>query len=152
MEKSAAEYVLQTLIYVVGTRICEQELMGKEEEFKEALALRQDYDFCHNVLSGKLTLPQGEVLPKRYLEEPELDSVQAGQSPLIKDHLIQLFKVNSLYHFQIDFKRVNRVHKLKLVFDEKNKKQQSFRMRVNISMPDEQSSSSEKPEMKVVFT
>ena len=47
-----------------------------------------------------------------------------------------MFKVNNLYHFNIDFKKANKIAKVKLVFDEKKKKPQSFRMRVNVSIPE----------------
>lgn len=65
-----------------------------------------------------------------------LDQENVGQSLLITKNLTEVYKVNNLYHFNVDFQSPFRVNKLKLVFDEKSKKQLSFKMRVNISIPE----------------
>jgi len=64
------------------------------------------------------------------------DSAIYGQSLLITENLTEVFKVNNLYIFNIDFQNSYRINKIKIIFDEKSKKQQCYKMRVNICVPE----------------
>jgi hypothetical protein len=129
--------------------------------------LKHEYGIFKDVLDGNL-VHMGKVRQEtakgqfnRYRANVLLDQENVGQSLLITRSLTEAYKVNNLYHFNIDFQNPFRVNKLKLTFDEKSKKQLSFKMRVNISIPDhshltkeELSSLSIKgqPRMKLIHT
>lgn len=83
-----------------------------------------------------------------------LDMGQSGTSLLSTSQLTEVFKVNNLYHFNLDFQSAFRVNKLKILFLERNsQKQQRFKMRVIISVPDgvSQESGQDAPRFRVIF-
>ena len=121
---------------------CQQEFVGNEEKHSLQKDLRQVYDIHGNVIDGqmkfieKIKQENPELQLNQYKNNMLLDHENVGQSLLITENLTEVFKVNNLYHFNIDFQNVYRINQLKIVFDEKNRKQSSFKMRVNISIPE----------------
>jgi hypothetical protein len=138
--------LLLVLIEALNLKVCHAELISNEESYSLQRQLRQEYDFHRNVLDGdpinilkiKEQTEGDAVQLKRFRSNIELDQDTAGRSMLITQNLTEVYKVNNLYHFNIDFQSAVRVNKLKLVFDEKSKKNlyASFKMRVNVSIPE----------------
>ena len=153
---------------------CQQEFLDNEEKHSTQTDLRRWYEVQSNVIDGDLVF-----LEKMKQEDPQLqlnqyknsmllDHENVGQSLLVTEHLTEVFKVNNLYHFNIDFQNAFRINQLKIVFDEKNRKQSSFKMRVNISIPEHPSLTQEEiralkenqdsptiksqPRMKLIFS
>lgn len=73
---------------------------------------------------------------KKFMNSLVLDQESVGQSLIITNNLTEVYKVNNLYHFNLDYQKPHRVNLIKLLFDEKSKKQSSFKMRINISVPE----------------
>jgi hypothetical protein len=67
-----------------------------------------------------------------------IEKLGTCDSSLISSHLMEVYKVNNFYHFNIDFREAVRINKMKIIFDEKSKKQNSFKMRISVSVPDYQ--------------
>jgi len=97
-----------------------------------------------------------EPVAKQFRNDLLLDMGQSGTSLLSTSQLTEVYKVNNLYHFNLDFQSAFRVNKLKILFLERNsQKQQRFKMRVIISVPEDSAPTHDEgegtPQFKVIF-
>jgi hypothetical protein len=144
----------------VSESICTKELIEKESKYKLHRQIKAYDAGLEDILDGDLA--HGEV-KKQHRSDILLDMGNSGSSQLNTAQLTEVYKLNNILHFNLDFQGAFRVNKLKLfLLNEKDfHKLQNYKMRVIVSVPEDGhpagdgSSANEeqsKPRFKVIYS